>query len=259
MENITSDAHSHVEPDTDSAAPSHFKVRWGRTSLALVGLLALFVAVISGVVSLFGAVSAGLPIFALLVFAGVVAGLRMLAVRDAGRRAFAASLASTTPASATVATPAEPEVLRETVLFDAAADAEPAPVQKALTADELRLAALRVAAKGAADAKLAHTQTLAEGEFDGEKWEPIEVPKPGYVTAARAAAFAAEPLSVPLAPKSAGTSIKADLAGIGVPADVELVVSVDVEVTTPSAPAAAPAKPVHALNNLDDVLQRRRA
>lgn len=254
MEIISSDAHTHVEPETDSAMPAPFKIRWGRTSLALVGLAALFVAVISGLVALFGGVSVALPILTFLVFAGAVASLRLLAIRDADRRAVAASLASTTPLVAESDSSPEHEVPRESVLFDGASGAAPVAEQKALTAEELRQAALRVAAKGAADAKLAHTQTLAEGEFDGEKWEPIEVPTPGYVTAARAAAFET-PISVPVAPKSAGTSIKADMAGVGVAVEFDVdVVSGDV---TPLEAAAS--KPVHALNNLDDVLQRRRA
>lgn len=255
MEIISSDAHTHVEPETDSAMPAPFKIRWGRTSLALVGLAALFVAVISGLVALFGGVSVALPILTFLVFAGAVASLRLLAIRDADRRAVAASLARTTPVVVESDSSPEHEVPRESVLFDGASGAAPEmPEQKALTAEELRQAALRVAAKGTADAKLAHTQTLAEGEFDGEKWEPIEVPTPGYVTAARAAAFET-PISVPVAPKSAGTSIKADMAGVGVAVEFDVdVVSGDV---TPLEAAAS--KPVHALNNLDDVLQRRRA
>lgn len=255
METFNSDGHSHVEPDADSVAPAPMRIRWSRTTLALTGLLAFSVAVVSGAVSLFGGASAALPLFAMLLFVGAVVGLRLLAVRDAGQRAIVAAAASTTWSASPVSMPAKSDVLRDTALFDGASSAPPAPAQKPLTAEELRFAAMRVAAKGAADAKLAHTQTLAEGEFDGEIWEPVEVPKPGYVTAARAATRGAEPLPVPASPKSAGTSIKADLAGVGVPAEVELVVSGE----APVGPFTASDKPVHALNNLDDVLQRRRA
>lgn len=263
MERNPSDAHTHVEATTSSMAPAPLKIRWGRTTMAGIGAIALLVAVISlPVVALTGA-SVALPLLSALVFVAVIAGLRMLAVRDAGRKAaFAASIAAQNAAQ--VENHVE-EVTppRETKLFDRAETEAPAPAPKVLTAEELRLAAMRVAAKGAADAKLAHTQTLAEGEFDGEKWEPIEVPVPGYVSAARAAAAEVEPLAVPVAPKSAGTSIKADQAGIRTPdlaVDVEIdVVETHITLKKAHSEIAAAEKPAHGLANLDDVLQRRRA
>lgn len=94
------------------------------------------------------------------------------------------------------------------VLFDGAAGAEIAPAKpaKPLTATELRNAALAVAAKGAADARVATTETLGEVQ----PWQPVQVPKPSYVAAARAERPAPAPLQLPEAPRPTGkTSIKA--------------------------------------------------
>ncbi|PYI67187.1 hypothetical protein CVV68_10585 [Arthrobacter livingstonensis] len=275
MERIISDAHAHVEPEPSSVAPvagpAPLNIRWRRTAMAAVGLLALLTAGISGALNVFNIGSASLSVAGLVIFLAVLAGLRALAIRDQNaRRSAAHAAAERSTADAASAAWSGPAVeQRETVLFDGAEGAEPGPVQKPLTADELRNAALRVAAKGTEDAKLAHTQTLAEGELDAETWEPVEVPKPGYVTAARAAAAQVAPLAVPEVPKSTGTSIKADQAGIGVPATGDSApVPVIVEgKSAEEAPAAAPApsaavKPAdaaHGLNNLDVVLQRRRA
>jgi hypothetical protein len=247
--------------------------------VAAAGLLALLTAAISGALNVFNIGSPALSWGALVVFLAVLAGLRAMAVRDQNARRAAALVAAerTTADARSAASPGPAVEQRETVLFDrasgafagpGASGADAVPAQKPLTAEELRNAALRVAAKGTADAKLAHTQTLAEGELSAETWEPVEVPKPGYVTAARAAAAAAGPLAVPEVPRSAGTSIKADQAGIGVPA-----AEAPARAVAPAAVAAtedgnaeedpvASAKPDnagHALNNLDVVLQRRRA
>lgn len=278
MESITSDAHTHVEPGPFTAVPpaagKPLKIRWGRTLFACVGLVALVIAGISGALNVFSLGSATLAWTALAVFAGVIVALRLLAMRDQaarrGARAAAMEAAQSAASESVIETP-EP---RETTLFDGAEGAPPAPVQKPLTADELRAAAMRVAAKGSADAKLAHTQTLAEGELEIETWEPVDVPVPGYVTANRALSLE-KPLNLPVAPKSAGTSIKADQAGVGTPSGREGVAAVpdapeSVDVAgmpanpgkatgsaTPTTPAAERGN--YALHNLDDVLQRRRA
>ncbi|MHA7268368.1 hypothetical protein [Arthrobacter sp. HLT1-20] len=268
MESITSDAHTHVEPGPSTAVPSAtdkpLKIRWGRTLVACVGLVALLVAGISGALSMLSLTTSGTSWASLAVFGLVIAGLRTLAVRDQSiRRAARQAANDAAQTTSTQASMPAPE-LRETALFDGSEGAPPAPMQKPLTAEELRTAALRVAAKGTADAKLAHTQTLAEGELETETWEPVEVPVPGYVTAARAASKA-QPLAIPVAPKSAGTSIKADQAGVGVTGDHEGIVAVpDVPghvapiVVVPAAIAPS-ERGSYALNNLDDVLQRRRA
>lgn len=269
MESVTSDAHTHVEPVPSMAMPSAtakpLNIRWGRTFFALLGLIALLTAGISGALNVFNMGSAGVTWTSLAVFAAVIVALRTMAVRDQVARQ-AARLAARTTAKPTSAESATTAVeLKEPELFDRAEGAEPAPAAKPLTAEELRAAAMRVAAKGSADAKLAHTQTLDEGELGAEPWEPVEVPTPGYVTANRALTLE-KPLILPEAPKSAGTSIRADLAGVGVPGEHEgVVVVVDSpDIAAEKAEkkdkqAAAAERGAHALTNLDDVLQRRRA
>ena len=272
MESTTSDAHIHVGPGPSSAVPSAaeppLRIRWGRTFIALVGLLALLTAGISGALNVFSLGSASVTWTSLAAFVAVILGLRTLALRDQAARRAARMDSGTTANTASAQSLAPAPQPRETALFDGAEGAEPAPVQKPLTAEELRTAALRVAAKGTADAKLAHTQTLAEGEFSGESWEPVEVPVPGYVTAARALSLE-KPLIVPQAPKSAGTSIKAAQAGVGegaegitsVPDTVSDELPKKKAAPAPLPPASVPAaeRGSYALNNLDDVLQRRRA
>ncbi|MGX9900290.1 hypothetical protein ACW0JT_10920 [Arthrobacter sp. SA17] len=78
----------------------------------------------------------------------------------------------------------------------------------------------------------------------GASWEPVEVPKPTYVEAAKAERAAPEPLELPEAPKAAGKpSLKQGTASAPPAAQVKQPVT----------------KPQSALSNLDDVLQRRRA
>ena len=110
---------------------------------------------------------------------------------------------------------------------------------------ELREAALAVAvaAGDSSAAKASSTATPAAPTT----WEPVEVPKPVYVEAAKAERPAPEPLELPEAPKAAGKpSLKQGVAA-----------------APPAAPASAEgqelSKAQSALSNLDDVLQRRRA
>ncbi|WP_231391865.1 hypothetical protein [Arthrobacter sp. 35W] len=265
METSTSSA-----PGTPgSAAPSEqlrpapLKIRYGRSALALVGVLALFAAAVAGVLSLVGVVSVLVPLGSFVLFAGSIFVLRSLAVRDRRRRlsaAFRDAMGTMTAARPAPFSSTAPAARPASTVFDGAdgvADPAPAPAEKPLTAAELRNAALAVAAKGTADAKLAHTETVA--------WEPIEIPVPAYVAAAKADRAAPAPLELPEGPKAAATtSIKADLAGVGAGADDPTARKMVVAST--SAPAAATpaaattkARPTHSLSNLDDVLQRRRA
>ena len=187
------------------------------------------------------------------------------------------------------------------VLFDGTAGAEIAPAKpaKPLTATELRNAALAVAAKGAADARVATTETLGEVQ----PWQPVQVPKPSYVAAARAERPAPAPLQLPEAPRPTGkTSIKAteaaaanqateaaasraaeaeamgaeaaeakragateEVAEAAAPSVPDQAASKEPAAETAkddstSAPAAAgKGRSAHGLSNLDVVLQRRRA
>jgi hypothetical protein len=225
-----------------SATTGAFRIRYGRTGIALVGVAALLTAFVSGVLLLFGLGTALVPIAGLALFVGAVALLRFLAVRDRKIRmnaAFRSAMSApvrrqphSTPAAPTTQPLAQPE----SRLFDAEAH-QPKP--KPLTAMELREAALAVAvAAGDASAAAASLKPA------DTTWEPVDVPKPVYVEAAKAERPAPQPLDLPEAPKAVGKpSLKQ-----GTPA---------------TAPAAASAKPLtkaqSALSNLDDVLQRRRA
>lgn len=234
---------SEGKPAAEKAAvPARLKLRYDRVALAAVGMLALLAAVVTVILKAFNVVSLWLPVIAALVFVASVVGLRFLAVNDRKKRvdkAFRAamgneSIVATKPVPASA--PAK-ETVKETKLFDAQpVVAEPKKIEKKLTAAQLREAALAVS-QG------------AEVKADGT-WEPVAVPKPAYVEAAKAERPSPAPLDLPEAPKASGkTSIKQSEAGVK-PAE------------TAAKPVEAPAKPEQAhagLNNLDDVLQRRRA
>ena len=91
---------------------------------------------------------------------------------------------------------------RESTLFDAEAAA---PEPKRLTAVELREAALAVAlAAGDNSGQASTAQDAAAPADESAPWEPVEVPKPTYVEAAKAERPAPQPLDLPEAPKAAG-------------------------------------------------------
>jgi hypothetical protein len=237
-------------------AAGAFRIRYGRTAIAFVGLLSFLTAIIAGLLRLFGIGNPWVPVVALLTGVAAVVVLRRLAVRDRRRKvsaAFRAAMGS--PSDRThdrvpvaerlpeAAPASEPEKPRESALFDAQAEA---PKPKPLTAIELREAALAVALAAGDESAAAPVQGPAAPPESS--WEPVEVPKPTYVEAPKAERPAPEPLALPEAPKSVGKpSLKQG------PAAAPPVAS----------PNAAPAKPLtkaqSALSNLDDVLQRRRA
>jgi hypothetical protein len=225
---------------TASAAPAgQFRIRYGRTALALVGLVSLLTAFVSAVLLAFGLGAPALPLACTALTVASVVLLRWLAVRDRKAKVDAAfRSAMTAPAPQPVArqVPAKPEptpARTESPLFDAEADK---PKIKPLTAVELREAALAVAvAAGDTSAVQAAPST----------WDPVEVPKPVYVEAAKAERPAPEPLALPEAPKATGKpSLKQ--GATAVPAN-------------PAPEAQQLSKAQSALSNLDDVLQRRRA
>ncbi|WP_341393438.1 hypothetical protein [Arthrobacter sp. G119Y2] len=138
---------------------------------------------------------------------------------------------------------------RETALFDAQSPAgsgtsaapdapsaasvttAPGAADRRPTAEELRTAALEVAAK---------TAPAGPPKTSTTPWEPVEVPKPVYVEAPVAQRPAPEPLVLPEPPKPAArTSLRAPAAD--------------------STDTAGTATPSTGKINLDDVLQRRRA
>ena len=250
------DTRKSAGPATATAgSPSGgtFRIRYGRTGIALVGLLSLLTAFVSGVLLIFGLGTPVLPLTCLALTAGSVVLLRWLAVRDrrakvnaAFRAAMSAPAGKGRPQPEAVASvPPKPQAApakKDNPLFDAQAHE---PRVKPLTAMELREAALAVAvaAGDSSAAKASSTATPAAPTT----WEPVEVPKPVYVEAAKAERPAPEPLELPEAPKAAGKpSLKQGVAA-----------------APPAAPASAEgqelSKAQSALGNLDDVLQRRRA
>ncbi|KRE74187.1 hypothetical protein [Arthrobacter sp. Soil762] len=232
-----------TETSGRSTTGGAFRIRYGRTGIALVGVLALLTAFVSGVLLPFGIGSALLPVAGLATTIAAVAVLRFLAVRDRKAKvnaAFRSAMSAPVRRQGSVATDtaARPAAQPESRLFDAEAH-QPQPKPKPLTAMELREAALAVAV-AAGDASAA-AASLAPADTT---WEPVDVPTPVYVAAAKAERPAPQPLDLPEAPKAVGKpSLKQ-----GVPAAL------------PAAPAAKPlTKAQSALSNLDDVLQRRRA
>ncbi len=219
------------------AATGAFRIRYGRTGIALAGVAGLLTAFVSGFFLLFGLGTALLPVGGLAVTILAVAILRTLALRDRKAKVQAAFRAAMSAPVRRPERPAEeatprPAARPESRLFDAEAHA---PAPKRLTAIELREAALAVAV-AAGDASAAAAPA-------GTTWEPVDVPRPVYVEAAKAERPAPEPLDLPEAPKAVGKpSLKQ-----GTPA-------------VPPVPSAKPlTKAQSALSNLDDVLQRRRA
>jgi hypothetical protein len=243
------DTRKSAGPAAKAAGPAPaggFRIRYGRAALALLGFLSLVTAFVSAVLLIFGLGSPALPLACAVLTAGSVAILRWLAVRDRKAKvdvAFRSAMSA--PArrpDAAENIPPKPEaepVRRESPLFDAEAHK---PKVKQLTAQELREAALAVAV-AAGDTSAA---AAASGTPSGTPWEPVEVPKPVYVEAAKAERPEPEPLELPVTPKAVGKpSLKQGAAGA--------------PSATPAAEAQELTKAQSALSNLDDVLQRRRA
>jgi hypothetical protein len=248
-------------PQRPAAGPA-FRIRYGRLALALAGVLSLLTGVLSAALGIFGLGTAWLPAVAFLGAAGAVVLLRRLAVRDRRRRvdaAFRAAMSAPGPGPSLQPAPAhtpgvhapevrEPVKRPESPLFDAesgagAPEAAPIPAPQALTAQELRQAAL---AEAAASGDISVLLSPA-----GSSWEPVEVPKPTYVEAPKAERAAPGPLDLPEAPKAVGKpSLKQ-----GLPQGAGRTPAAD----APPAADAQPGKGQSALSNLDDVLQRRRA
>ncbi|MBF4993800.1 hypothetical protein ITX31_06710 [Arthrobacter gandavensis] len=225
------------------ATAGPLKIRYGRLSLAVLGLFCVVAVVGGGAAALLGAVSGWIPAAAALGAAAVVASLRSLAVRDRReRRARRAAAAAVTNQDSRPQAPVRSNPKADTV-FDAAgndgdgpavlpaaaepvrpAAPQPKPIPR-LTAQELRAAALAEAAKSA----------------EAASWQPVAVPKPTYVDAPAAPRPAPEPLAVPAAPKPV---LKTPIRSVAAPA---------------AGSTAIEPRTATGILNLDDVLQRRRA
>lgn len=228
---VSADAGERRDAASDAAV---FKVRYGRCALALAGLLLLLTAAVSGVLRILGLVSGWLPLVSIVGVVGTVVLLRRLAIRDRRAKLNRAFRSAMGPAveSPRVSPPAPDRPA--TKIFDAEANA-PEPAR--LTAVELRQAALDVA-EAAGDKTVRLTSEAKESA-----WQPVDVPKPTYVDAAKAPRPAPEPLDLPEAPKPLGKPTLKPASAPTVGAGVQ----------------AQSNKPQSALSNLDDVLQRRRA
>lgn len=208
--------------------PTGLRIRWDRMALAGAGLLALFAALVTGIVSLVTTLPVVVPLVLLALFVGAVAGLRGLAIRDRRRKVDAAINAAVDGSDeATGAVPGD-HADRPTRLFDAAA---PEHQGATMNAEELREAARSLAATIGDAPRPERTVESA--------WQPVAVPRPTYVDAERAERAAPEPLQLPEAPRpTTRTSIRAAEAG--------------------RAEVAGPQEATGQLNDLDEVLRRRR-
>ena len=236
-----------------------FRIRYGRLTLALAGLLSLLTGVVSAVLRIFGL------------------GPRLAAVRRVarrrGRRRHAPPARGPGPppenerrvsgghertgtpgpvragARAAVWTrQGEPRERAESPLFDAQADAAERSPGSPNAADRPGTAP---GGPGGSRGLGGHVRPRRRGcpAAEGSSWEPVEVPKPTYVEAPKAERAAPEPLDLPEAPKAVGKpSLKQ-----GLPQAPAGSLGPDSRDRSPLGKAQS------ALSNLDDVLQRRRA
>lgn len=254
--------HQAAVRPAPTGSPARLKIRYGRMALALLGVLALLTAIAGTMVSFIGLISPLLPIAAFLVALGTLVALRALAVRGRAKRAAArvdaAFREAMNPKLAETAAndQAQPASKQASTVFDAetanaaaakaAEAAKPAPAP--MTAAELREAALAVAAESGDTAIEPAKPT----------WEPVAVPKPTYVEAAKAERPAPLPLDLPAEPKPEGKpSIKASATAPKV--EVKIASGATAQTTQESQAMDEGSKHVPGLSNLDDVLQRRRA
>lgn len=220
--------------------PRRFRIRWGRLGVALGGLAALLAAAVTLALMLFG-VPGWIPAVCAAAAVGSVAILRTLALRDRKRRVDDAFREAMTANAVDPSPPASPRVPAE--VFDAGRDPEPAP--RAMSREELRAIALEVA-----KASQATADEAAKASGEGEAaWDPVEVPKPSYLEAAKAERPEPTPLEAGADPQPQGRPTLKPRADVPEPG------------TVPGVPALAPrpAGRAGALGNLDEVLQRRRA
>ncbi|MDQ4491158.1 hypothetical protein RBS60_13225 [Sinomonas sp. ASV486] len=229
------------DPKVPSAPmPPRLRIRWGRLGVALGGLAALLATAVTLALMLLG-VPGWIPAVCAAAAVGSVAILRTLALRDRKRRVDDAFREAMTANAVDPSPPPSPRVPAE--VFDAGREPEPAP--RAMSREELRAIALEVA-----KASQATADEAAKASGEGEAaWDPVEVPKPSYLEAAKAERPEPAPLEVPADPQPQGHPTLKPRAEGPEPG------------TVPGVPALAPrpAGRAGALGNLDEVLQRRRA
>lgn len=231
-------------------------IKWGRVLVFVLGGVSLALAILTGLLAPFTAVTWPWPVFLVLLGAGCLVSLRYLAVRDRAA-ASPGSVASAETATVTAQErplfdheqlvardterrevqqrndldlPGDQQFLDDLVFDDEqpGREQQPAPAvagHDTLTQEELRAEARRVARR-----------SVAAESAGGSTWEPVPVPKPTYARAAVAHRESPEALTVPTVP--AATSQTLEQAA--------------------RAPQAQP-EPQPGRIDLDDVLSRRRA
>jgi len=181
-----------------------FRIKWDRTIIALVALLALATAVVTGIAAAFGAgTGAAAAISALLTVAGV-ASLRALALRDRKRRrderieqAFTEAMSPAQPA-------AGPTGHGSATVFDAASGT---PTDQR---DEAEVAAPETGPLQDADQAPAPDTTPGTRADDAAR---PSVPRPTYLDAAEAHRPLPAPLARPEVPAhQPGTKLKAGVS-----------------------------------------------
>ncbi|MET1036039.1 MAG: hypothetical protein ABWX68_12465 [Arthrobacter sp.] len=235
-------------PPAAAGRTARLRLRYGRLAIAAVGALAAVTVVVGGVLAPFGVVAGSVPGFALAALAASFIGLRSLAVRERRRRSLARMEAAFAEAMSGPLVAAQPR--RASELFDAQTATAVDP-SAALTAQEARAEARRAAADA------------GPRPVEAPTWEPVDVPRPMYVDAAKAERHAPEPFPAeePKRPRTV-TSILQDTRIQNAPeaADAGLA-ALPVGATPGAAAGEAPAQEQEHEGriNLDAVLQRRRA
>ncbi|MDZ5078729.1 hypothetical protein [Nesterenkonia sp. HG001] len=231
---------------------SRFTVHWGRTSVVLLGLLALLTATVTGVLAAATSLTVTVPLISGAVFLASLATLRTMAAsrrRRRRRRRLDAALREAMNPDVD-----EAGLRRPTVPSTAAAvtehSARTGPFD-ALSSDERGVGGPRSLQEVDADGlpvDLAETfpageQPAPAAASPAEPWEPRELPKPKYLEVEKAERPLPEPIT-PEAPKPSA-DVKIGRAASG-----------------PAVAPPTPARPQTAVQqslDLDAVLKRRRA
>lgn len=235
----------NAQQERVSAAQPKLRLRYGRLSVAVIGLLAVLGTVVTGILAPFTAVSFPVVLLCFLAAVASFATLRMLAVRDRNRKLLdkmerARQQAMHTPALAEGHRPVAATESREDEVFDARpGSGRRAP---AITAEELRAEALRVA-RGAGGVEQPAT------------WEPTQVPKPQYLAVREASQATRElvakqvrpeplPMAEPLRPRTK-ISLKAAEEAKEIASQVSAEQKAALATLQSTAPTSETAKPTN--------------
>lgn len=232
-----------------------FSIRWGRTLVALVGLLALLTAGVTGVLAAAGPLLTAVPLTALGVFVLSLATLRSMAVvrrRRARRKRVDAAMREAMYPQADAARKAA-AVPGPTAPFDALSSdvhgaGGPNSLQQ-LDEDGLPVEVERTFTDAAAEAP-AVVQPAAQSYGT---WEPREVPKPKYLEAEKAERTLPEPFPAE-EPKRPSSEVKLSPSAQAAPPQRKEVDQRAAENNTPEKTAVK-----NRSMDLDEVLKRRRA